>query len=257
MKWFIVSRTGIYNVLISGVLFTGAIVTFIASAWLTIASHTYILHSLSGVIIIIYKLIARMDVHILEKVGSLAVVIGTVFLMWDPNVQKTGDQETSIFGEILALLWACIFALFLPWNKALLSKMPALVILVFNSFISLICSAIILLLFWNSDLSKLISFDPHEGIFGLFSNEQILVTFLLGPFSILSLGGYALALNYFQPHIIGNAFVAEPFLGQVLGWTTNQDKVPGILTFIGGFIVLPSVLIVAKGSHELVKSNKN
>ena len=45
-----------------------------------------------------------MEVHYLEKVGSITVIIGTVFLMLDPNVHKMGNQEASIFGEILAIV---------------------------------------------------------------------------------------------------------------------------------------------------------
>ena len=54
-----------------------------------------------------------MNVHFLEKAGSFAVVIGTVFLILDPNVQKVGDQEASIFGEILAIIWAWFFSIYI------------------------------------------------------------------------------------------------------------------------------------------------
>ena len=106
----------------------------------------------------------------------------------------------------------------------------------------------------EGDTSKLFSFDPHEGIFGLFSYEQIKISILLGPIG-MSIGGYTLALKYFQPHIVGNAFVIEPFLGQFLGWITHQDQVPGILTFIGGIIIILAIMIVAKGSNESAKSD--
>ena len=96
----------------------------------------------------------------------------------------------------------------------------------------------------EGDTSKLFSFDAHEGIFGLFSYEQIKISILLGSIG-MSIGGYTLALKYFQPHIVGNAFVIETFLGQV----------PGILTFIGGIIIILAIMIVAKGSNESAKSD--
>ena len=71
----------------------------------------------------------------------------------------------------------------------------------------------------EGDTSKLFSFDAHEGIFGLFSYEQIKISILL--------------------------VVIEPFLGQV----------PGILTFIGGIIIILAIMIVAKGSNESAKSD--
>ena len=126
-----------------------------------------------------------------------------------------------------------------------------------NSIISLILTTLIILIFWDMNISNLFSFDSQKGIFGLFSEEHILATWILAPISILCQGGYLLALNYFESHIIGNAFFAEPFLGQILGWVLSQDRIPGILTFIGGLIVLPAILVVAKGSYDLEKSNKN
>ena len=240
--------------IISGLFLTGALVTFIASSWLTIASHTYVLHSLSGVIIILYKVLSNMNVHFLEKAGSLAVIVGAVFLLWDPNVKKIGDQQTSILGEILAIIWAWFFALYLPWNKILIRKIPGLAILMINSLVSISWCIIVMIIINEGDTSKLFSFDPHEGIFGLFSYEQIKISILLGPIG-MSIGGYTLALKYFQPHIVGNAFVIEPFLGQFLGWITHQDQVPGILTFIGGIIIILAIMIVAKGSNESAKSD--
>ena len=54
---FIFSARGTFLLMLSGVIFTGACGTFIASAWLTITSHTLILGSLAGVIIIITKFV--------------------------------------------------------------------------------------------------------------------------------------------------------------------------------------------------------
>ena len=247
------SGSGMLYLVLSGLFLTGAFVSFIASAWLTIASHTYVLHSLSGVIIIFYKVIVSMEVHYLEKVGSITVIIGTVFLMLDPNVHKMGNQEASIFGEILAIVWACFFSLYFPWNKFLITKIPGLAILMFNSLISAIWWILIVYFAYGIKIENLFSSHPYEGIFGLFSLEQIKVSLLLGPIN-MNIAGYTLALNYFQPHIVGNAFVLEPFLGQFLGWITHQDQIPGILTFIGGLIIIPAILVVAKGSNQLAKN---
>ena len=90
---------------------------------------------------------------------------------------------------------------------------------------------------------------------GILYEQQ--VTLILGPVSFISLGGYTLALNYFEPHIVGNAFVAEPLLSQLLGCLSNQDRIPGVLTFVGGAIAMPAIIIVAKGSHDLMEKKRN
>ena len=251
-------NNGVKMFIISGVLLTGALTTFISSSWLTIASHTYILHSLSGVIIIIYKLFTKMEVHYLEKIGSWIVVIGWTLLICDPNVQKTGNQDVSIIGEFIAIICAWFYALYFNSNKNIVNKCPGLMILMLSSFVSMILWTLIILCALNTDLSIFFSFDSHSGILGLYSKEQLLISYILGPLGVMWLGGYNLALNYFQSHIVGNATVAEPFLAQVIGCLSNQDKIPGILTFLGGSFAIPAIVVVAKGSQEAMKdSQKN
>lgn len=126
-----------------------------------------------------------------------------------------------------------------------------------NSLVSIILSVLILIFVYKVDSNKLFSIDPFEGAFGLLSQEQILITVFLGPLSFICLGGYTLALNYFPPHIVANAFVLEPFLSQILAIVSGQDEIPGILTFVGGAIAISAIIVIAKGSHDLVKSNNN
>ena len=73
-----------------------------------------------------------------------------------------------------------------------------------------------MIIVYGVEAHKILSFDPYEGIFGLFSTQQTGVSLILLPVS-LNVAGYTFALNYFQPHIVGNAFVVEPFIGQLIG----------------------------------------
>ena len=50
-------------------------------------------------------------------------------------------------------------------------------------------------------------------------------------------------VRYFAPHVVGMFMFFEPILAQFLGCLLQQDNIPGTLTFIGVFIVIPGVFI--------------
>jgi len=204
--------------MLSGVIFAGACGTFIASAWLTITSHTLILGSLAGVILILVKLTFCKEVHNLEKIGTLAVIIGSVLLINDKNAEKVGDQEVSILGEIFAILSSCCYALFFPLNKMIIKKVPGIIIFMYTAVSSLVCFFIIVML-QGIEFDVFFSMHPEFGIFGCFSESQWMISvFLVGPFcGLCGNGGYIFSLKYFEPHIVGNALLLEPIIGQLLG----------------------------------------
>ena len=124
----------------------------------------------SGVIIIILKkyCLLKLRYTIFKKWSR---VIGWALLIWDPNVQKIGNQEVSIMGEFITIIFAWFYALYFNSNKNIVNKCPGLMILMLSSFVSMIIWTLIILCVFNTDLSILFSFDSHSGILGLYSKE--------------------------------------------------------------------------------------
>ena len=130
---FLKSIKGNALLLLSGAIFTGGCGTFVASAWLTMASHTYTLGSLAGVIIIIIRIILMYPVHNLEKIGTATVIFGSFTLMYFGTSEGSNNKEGSLTGDVIALLSSCFYALYFPLNKSVISKIPGSVILLYTS----------------------------------------------------------------------------------------------------------------------------
>lgn len=122
-----------------------------------------------------------------------------------------------------------------------------------TSISSLLCFLIINILIEEIDPRMFFSFDSRLGFLGWISEQQWMISiFLVAPFwGFCGNGGYIFSLKYFEPHIVGNALLLEPLIGQLLGCLLGQDKLPGILTFLGAAIILSGIYTVAQGTKKL------
>ena len=112
-KKFAKTFNGNCYLFISGVAVTCCQVSFMTCAWYTISSHAYILGSLSGVIIIIVKVVLKLETHFLERVGTIAVIIGAVFLMFDKDATKIDLEEETLLGDLIAILSSIFLAAYI------------------------------------------------------------------------------------------------------------------------------------------------
>lgn len=89
------------------------------------------------------KLAACYEVHSLEKLGTVVVLLGAVLLFCDSSVKKQDAHEVSIFGEIFAILGSIFYAGFFVVNRVIIMKVPGFIIIMFNSVISFVLSIIL------------------------------------------------------------------------------------------------------------------
>ena len=73
--------------------------------------------------------------------------------------------------------------------------------------------------------------------------------------SFFGSAGYVLTLLFFSPLVTSNAYLIEPFIAQVLGYSLNLDKMPGIITLLGTICALAGILFIAKGDKERNEAN--
>jgi len=252
---YIATFEGILPLLMSGIVFSLGSSTFIASAWLTISSHALIFSALAGVFIILARMSMWQEVHNLEKYGTLAVIIGCVFLMSDKYAQKANGQKASKLGDFLAIFTSVWYAMFFPLNKAIMQHIPGVMIYMWNSVTSGFWFILYTLFIQGISMSDFISRDPQVGLFGWISSEQWMIcVFLVAPiWGFCCNGGYILSWKYFEPQILGNALLLEPMIGQSLGWLLGQDKIPGTLTLVGSVIILSGISFIIRGSSESLK----
>ena len=145
--------------------------------------------------------------------------------------------------------------MFFPLNKAIMQHIPGVMIYMWNSVTSGFWFILYTLFIQGISMSDFISRDPQVGLFGWISSEQWMIClFLVAPFwGFCCNGGYILSWKYFEPHIIGNALLLEPIIGQSLGWLLGQDKIPGTLTLVGSVIILSGISFIIRGSSESLK----
>jgi hypothetical protein len=56
-----------------------------------------------------------------------------------------------------------------------------------------------------------------------------------------------MVLKYFSPLVLCTSFLCEPLVSQAMGCLFNIDKIPGVLTFIGGMVALVGIFLVGIG----------
>jgi drug/metabolite transporter (DMT)-like permease len=253
---FIKSTKGNLILMLNGTVFAGASATFIASSWLTISSHTLILGCLAGVFLILYKIWICEPTHLYEKLGTVVVVIGSVILMSDKNVEKVGN-DVSILGDILGVVSSFIYAFYLPLNKYIITRVPVFYAFMYTSFTSLLWFLLVNIIYCDVELKVFFSMHPKYGFLGWFSNDQLKISvFLIAPF--WGVCGNALdvfSLKYFDSHIIGNSHLLEPFIGQMIGYLIGQEKLPGILTYVGAIIIMWGIYKTAEGNAKMQEMN--
>lgn len=83
-------------------------------------------------------------------------------------------------------------------------------------------------------------------------------TSLNGVFSICMIGlvtgvignmAYFESFKYFTPSVIAGSMLLEPVSAQLFGILLGQDRMPGIITFTGGSIVLVGIILYGTGEE--------
>lgn len=87
-----------------GCIFCFASTCFIISSTLTVLSHTQVLGTCTGMIIILIRLLTCKDLHKYEKLGAFFIIIGMAVLMSDGRARKGDGKEASLWGEFFGFM---------------------------------------------------------------------------------------------------------------------------------------------------------
>ena len=63
-------------------------VCYLLSGEYTIMTHCCLLINLSGIIIVVHRMILKRPVHFLEKIGTMIAVVGCIVTIMDENAEK-------------------------------------------------------------------------------------------------------------------------------------------------------------------------
>ena len=108
------------------------------------------------------------------------------------------------------------------------------------------------LIYWGNNFN--FNFDPHTGQFGWLTKENFLYNFIVvsGINGVFTLYLQMLVFRYFSPVIAGTMMLLEPMFSEVYGIALGLDKYPGLITYLGGILILSGlyVLLVNEGQPQ-------
>lgn len=205
----------------------------------TIMSHANLFSSLCGIIIVVARLLTFQKVTQVEIVGAFVSVIGCILTTFDNKARKIDDSDQNIMlGNSLAALSSVFATVYLIRGAELSKKLPHiqnLILMTFMTNLIFFCAGPFV---FPGNFT--FTMDLSTGVFGWIADKNFLYSFfvLSAINGCGTLGLQLLAMKYFSPVIVGTMMLLEPVFSQIYGIALGLDEYPGILTYVGGIIVL-------------------
>lgn len=229
----------------------------IISSTLTVLSHSQVLGSLAGVLLILYKMLTCENLHLYEKLGAALTIFGVLVLLSDKSAKKSDGREASLWGEFFGFMVSVFYVLFFLINSVLVKRLHGLIVYTLMNLVVIFIMVLVILCFSGQGIFTTLSMDLQYGVFGCFSLEKLPVTLLVGSVSgLFGNGSYVMINKYFEPHIASIFFLFQPIVSQMLGLILGLDKLPGIPTWLGFLITSSSIYMITQGSYKRLHEGK-
>jgi drug/metabolite transporter (DMT)-like permease len=230
----------------------------------TVQSHAFALSNLHGILIIPIMVAMKREVHKLEKFGCLIIGVACVGLTLD-NWSLRADQLVSVPSkkyykhvssastDLLMLVSNVPAILYFALNRSLMRNRFMTHLLLLN-FLIMIIFTILAVLVEDAQFDL----SPKKGLFGWLDGQQAFTAIFWYGFFATFWGsiGYVLAMQFYSPLIVMNAYLMEPLIAQVLGYIFGIDLMPGMVTILGVILIFGGTLLVNKGTKIMIKENK-
>jgi drug/metabolite transporter (DMT)-like permease len=185
----------------------------------------------------------------LESSGALVGFLGAVIMLGDMG-QNSPDkigQDPTAFGDFVALVGAAAVSIYLVIGRHLREWMPLWVYtfgVVGSAYITTLMLAI---------LTGEVTFT---NTFGFLYHPYVWYALYLGIGP--GVGGHTLLnglLKFISPLTVSTAMLAEPLVGSLMGYAVGMQAMPGLYTWIGGFVLLGGLALVAYGDNKEKNAN--
>jgi len=222
----------------------------------TSMAQAYLFNNCQSFIIVFYKYFTRQKVTQYEFIGTCLAAVGAIFVASDNDIYSyyhvDFSQETSLqrflFGDLLAFLGSIAAASFFLINAEIKHKYPLYTGITIMAVLGSIYMSLFSLIVDGAN----ISFDPYNGIFGLFTEKWIGIFIIIGI--VTGLGCYVLYVvvsKLLDTVIVTVALNFEPVFSAIIVWIFGMQSLPGPLTYVGACFIIPGVIFVVLGQHEL------
>ena len=133
-------------------------------------------------------------------------------------------------------------------NDVMIRKLPVFSLIVLQALVGYAYLTVMMKLVYEEFV--FFSLDVQWGGFGfLNSDEAFAAMFCYGLSWWFGSAGYTICLCFFSPVIVTASYLLEPFIGQMIGYLMDIDKLPGKLTWLGTVLVLVGILLIQKADR--------
>ena len=96
------------------------------------------------------------------------------------------------------------------------------------------------------------SLDQQWGGFGFAHKDEAFAAFVCFGLSSGFFGtvGFILCLVFFSPVIVSSCILLLPFVGQIIGFAMDLDRLPGWMTWVGTALVCLGVLGIQRAERQ-------
>mmetsp|Transcript_8042 Transcript_8042/g.12122 ORF Transcript_8042/g.12122 Transcript_8042/m.12122 type:complete len:433 (+) Transcript_8042:122-1420(+) len=200
-----------------------------------------------------------------ETFGAVVGISGAIIMLLDIRSLESGSNSSpsntstigqnytnhppSVHGDIAAFLGAVAVCFYLVIGNKLRSWLSIwLYVFPVIGFASLTCLIFALL---DSKSPCTWTGLSNASVFGFISKDYFLYVLYLGvgP-GILGHTMLSTLLKYISPLIVSTAMLFEPVMGSGIGYVFGLQPMPGLLTWIGGVVLLCGLILVIVGENE-------
>jgi len=221
----------------------------------TTMAHAYLFHSMHMVIIAFMKFFKGASLLREEILGTLLATFGSIFLAMDHDVGSSSivnlaaqsPLERFLLGDMVSLLSAIGGALFFTKTHEISQGFPTYTRVSIMSFMGSLIVATLSITFEGATFSM----DPQTGLFALLTERWFHLALLHALISGLgSYVCYQLSTKYFDPLLVSVVCAAEPVVSALLVFFLGWQSFPGLLTWVGFAVILPSVIIISIAQNQ-------
>lgn len=192
-----------------------------------------------------------------ETSGAIVGLLGALMMLRDvtkfapsSTAQASLQHEPTLKGDLAAFLGAFAVSIYLVIGRSCRSWMP-LWLYIFPVVVTSAISSMMFALLDSEQPAKWSGLS-ETSVFGFLNMCYFPYALYLGVGP--GIAGHTVfnaLLKYMSPLIISTAMLSEPLFGSVLGYIFGMQQIPGLWTFLGGFVLLISLFFVSYSKEEV------
>ncbi|OQR87862.1 Drug/Metabolite Transporter (DMT) Superfamily [Thraustotheca clavata] len=231
------------------------LMTFLWSLNHTSIGHAYIFNNCHSLLIVFAKFFTGQQVLAFEAVGSLLGIAGGVVTTMDhTETQSASVVPPSWQGDVVALIGAVGGVFYLLSAKKLRAEID---VFLFMTLLFVVTLFLHFPVFYLLNIeTKFWSMDRNIGLFGWLKSDRIgIEMYLVFVCTIIGTMGYISVMKYFDPIVVSVVMLLEPVLATAMGVIVGVDSIPGILTWIGGVLVIAGTCLVILAANKKTEAH--